>query len=184
LSATWIVGQGGLLGSAIARRRGNRRLFHAGPIPWGAPDSIDVLRAALDGFLADVSPGTAWTIVWAAGAGVIESSPADLEREATVVQDFLSILAERREAPDGCFFLTSSASVYAGSSCPPFDEGTEPVPLNAYGRAKRAQEQSAFRILDGRVSRPPQPEDERPDEGDRGDRQDDRAEAAEDGVAA
>jgi hypothetical protein len=41
---TWVVGRGGLVGSAVARRP-ELDVFDAAPVPWGTPDVPDVLDA-------------------------------------------------------------------------------------------------------------------------------------------
>lgn len=150
-SPAWIIGQGGLLGSAVARTAAGRPLFDAAPIPWGTPRALPVLEAELDRFLSGLEEGQRWGLVWAAGAGVIASSAADLDREMDVFRAFLRTLAHRPEAGRGGVFLSSSASVYAGARGAPFDETVTPVPLNAYARTKLAQEEAAATILAGRV---------------------------------
>ena len=135
----WIIGRSGLLGSAVARARST--VFEARPIPWTDPDAAArTLQEELARFLAHAGPG--WAIVWAAGATVIGSPAEDAERETRTIEAFASALAARAaDAPDGgVFFFASSASVYAGSDGPPFDERTTPVPLNTYAETKLRHE--------------------------------------------
>ncbi len=93
-----------------------------------------------------------WTIVWAAGAGVVGTSNEALSRETRVIEHFLTSVRQRHPAGCGSVFLTSSAGgVYAGSSDPPFTESSTPRPLSAYGEAKIAQEELVVKLLAGTV---------------------------------
>ncbi len=154
----WVVGAGGLLGSAVCRRLVTLgREVRATAVPWGDHDGS--VRALLDA-AAELPPG-GWEVYWCAGAGVIGSTDAELEGEVAVLAEFL----ERWQPDDtpaarGLFLASSAGGVYAGSKGAPFTEHTEAVPISAYGRAKlRAEEiatQFAVRtgtaLLVGRLS--------------------------------
>lgn len=112
--------------------------------------SSTVLRADLEQF-AGISDGDDWAIVWAAGAGVVGTTRAALDDEAELVRRFAAAVREKRPAGRGALFLTSSAGMYAGSVAPPFDERTQPRPLNAYGAVKLLQEQAVAHELAGSV---------------------------------
>lgn len=136
----WIIGAGGLLGSAVAARvgRSGGDMFAAGPIGWGADPVADLSRAA-DRFHREAD-GRDWRVYWCAGASVTASDPRALEAEFQVFSRFLQILARASERPGsglGGFFLASSAgAVYGGAPRPPHTEHTLPAPLGAYGEAK------------------------------------------------
>lgn len=135
----WVVGRSGLLGSAVVRAASGA--FAARTVPWTDPDAAArVLADDLDRFLAGAS--AEWAIVWAAGAAVIGSPASAVDRETAVLDAFLTAVAERVDAgaTGGVFFFASSASVYAGSEGAPFDERSEPRPLNLYGRSKLRHE--------------------------------------------
>lgn len=138
----WVIGAGGLVGSAVARIPG-LDVFAAAPVPWGTPRAVQVLSAEHDRF-ADWIGDDEWGIVWAAGAGVMLTSQESLDLELELFDSFCARLPANLPTGRGGFYLVSSAGgVYAGSSQPPFGPTTPPRPLNAYGRMKLAQEQRA-----------------------------------------
>jgi UDP-glucose 4-epimerase len=74
----------------------------------------------------------------------VASNPASLAAETELLGTLLHEL-ERTMSPaqlgaGSVFFASSAGGVYAGSSDPPFDERTEPVPLSPYGTTKLEQE--------------------------------------------
>ncbi len=144
--AAWVVGAGGLLGSAVVRRlRTLDRDVRTTAVPWG--DHARSVRALLD--TTETLPA-GWDVYWCAGAGVVGSTEAELDDEVAVLAD---LLAQWSPDASGCgFFLASSAGgVYAGASGAPFTEHTSPAPISAYGRAKlRAEEvATAFAVRTG-----------------------------------
>lgn len=141
----WVVGARGLLGSAVtrdARRREGWELLDLPPLPWGDRPALARRAAEAAGLLADASRrGRVWCVVWAAGAGVTGSTAEQLEREredlALVLEELSAALGDVAGREDGVVVYASSAGgVYGGSSQPPFDEATPPVPLSPYGRFK------------------------------------------------
>jgi UDP-glucose 4-epimerase len=149
--ATWVIGSGGLLGSAVCRElKRAGRVVVTWDIPWEDPTAaLAAMRAGLQTLL---DLGVPWRIVWSAGAGVVGTSPTQLDEEIEVLTAFLSQLhthllahpSSQRSQPSGALFVASSAGgVYAGSEEPPFSELTEPHPISPYGRAKLAAEKIA-----------------------------------------
>jgi UDP-glucose 4-epimerase len=147
---TWIVGAGGLLGGAVSRSM--ERKFVGSAVPWHDHTSaIQVLDADLSQFVRAAGTDD-WSLVWAAGSGVVASADSALKAETNLIESFLMTVRNRHPAGRGAFFLASSAGgVYAGSSDPPFSESTTPQPLSTYGEAKLGEEGLATRILTGRV---------------------------------
>ncbi len=149
----WIVGQGGLLGSALARAADSDptlTVFDADPISWGNAELVahEFSRLA-ERFSAEASDEP-WGIIWAAGHATVSSSETDTGIELDALNSLCEVVQHNTPAGEGSFFLSSSAGgVYAGSSNPPFSVDTEPVPLSAYGRLKLAQEDSARNQLSG-----------------------------------
>lgn len=141
----WIVGSGGLLGQAMVKLA--RQPFIAQPVRWHQPvEAARSLEAAARDY-ATSNPAS-WTVIWAAGAAVVgtsqQSARAELDQFRT------TILAVRRHLPAGrgTFFLSSSAGgVYAGSTGPPFDEGSTPRPISPYGHLKLNMERAAIEVL-------------------------------------
>lgn len=136
---TWVIGRGGLVGSAVARRR-ELEMFDSAPVSWH-DDAMSVLGAELDRFAEWVGDDP-WGLVWAAGSGVMSTGQHVLDAELATFGRFCSRAATTLPMRGGGIYLVSSAGgTYAGSSRPPFDVHTLPAPLNAYGRTKLAQEE-------------------------------------------
>lgn len=149
----WILGRSGLLGSALGRRHARDVIIPGPRVPWADPrPALSTLARGLDTFLDSVPSGAAWTIHWAAGAGVIGSAAATFERETAVLAGFVHGLAARDLPPFGAFSYASSAAVYGGAIRPPFTESTRPAPTSSYAMAKHAQELEVSEALTGRLS--------------------------------
>ena len=155
---TWIVGEGGLLGSALARRVSDR--FRPRPVPWHEPaDAARLLRRQAADFLS-VSREGPWRVIWAAGAATTATPRSETLAELESLRALLDGLSEGRDGGRGTFFLASSAGgVYAGSVGPPFSVATTPRPLSPYGELKLAQEHlvtealgASSRVVIGRLS--------------------------------
>lgn len=138
---TWVVGSGGLLGRALVaelRRRGDVVMTSA--VPWGDPDRARQVLASDAARLVAAAAGGPWRLAWCAGSGVTGTSQMHLEEEIAALRTALDGLAPG--AAGGTVLLASSAGgVFAGSSGPPHDELTTPVPLSAYGSNKLVAEQ-------------------------------------------
>lgn len=138
---TWIIGAGGLFGSALVRASADP--FIGCPTPW---TDIDAAAAALERSLNHFAQSTTaeWCIAWAAGYATTSSSQREADQERELFERFSQMLTEQAPAGRGVFLLTSSAGgVYAGSMNPPFTSASEPHPLGIYGRLKLAQERIA-----------------------------------------
>ena len=147
---TWIVGRGGLLGSAVSRAMGPT--FMERPVPWENHDAAAaVLDSELERFIR-AARNDDWSVIWAAGSSVIGSAADNLAAETRIMSHLLERLRDSRPAGRGAFFHSSSAGgVYAGSTAPPFSEATTPRPLSPYGETKLAQEEILRMTLEGRV---------------------------------
>lgn len=147
---TWIVGRGGLLGSAVSRAMGPE--FIGLPVAWENQDAaVSVLDSDIQRFITEARNDD-WSVIWAAGSGVIGSTADKLAAETRILSHFAMRLRESRPTGRGAFFLSSSAGgVYAGSVRPPFTESTTPRPLSPYGETKFAQEEMLRTTLAGRL---------------------------------
>jgi len=147
---TWVVGGGGLLGSAVSQAMGPK--FLELPVPWEDHDAAAaVLDSDLERFIR-AAGNDDWSVVWAAGSAVVGSTADKLATETRIMSHLLTRLRDSRPAGRGAFFLSSSAGgVYAGSTHPPFSESTTPRPLSPYGETKLAQEEILRTTLEGRV---------------------------------
>lgn len=145
---TWILGSGGLLGSALARLTTHH--YSPGPVPWADPaEAAATLRSQARDFEA-ATEGAPWRVIWAAGAATTSTPRDQALSELVPLQGLLSGLRSALPSGPGTFFLTSSAGgVYAGSSNPPFTTSTTPFPLSAYGELKLEQESLVAEALTG-----------------------------------
>lgn len=136
---TWVIGAGGLLGSAL--RRSVDDGFASSPIPWHeSHGSSNALAHSLATFrtAARTEP---WSIIWAAGYATTATPPGEADRELQVFERFITELRERPPAGPGSFaFVSSAGAMYAGSVDPPFTSTTTASPIGAYGQLKFAQE--------------------------------------------
>jgi UDP-glucose 4-epimerase len=143
---TWVVGQGGLLGHALASQ--SERLFSPTPVPWHdyssarttlTRDYAEFRSAARDG---------EWLLAWAAGAATVAQGGGD--SELALLTAVLECVRLNPPAGPGVVFLASSAGgVYAGGQSSPYDSLSTPQPVSAYGRLKLRQEQAATEALRG-----------------------------------
>lgn len=145
-AAHWVVGAGGLLGSAVTRalteRGGN--VLDRQATPWGTDGESAALAASLRELIS-LAAGGAWTVYWCAGAGVTDTQPEVLARERDTFIGLLDVIAGLPSSTraNGAVFLASSAgAIYGGSLDAPFSESSQTAPLGEYGRAKLAAEQA------------------------------------------
>ena len=142
---TWIIGAGGLLGSALQRHATSP--FMGSTIPWHDAEATDEVLAQDLVRFNEVTQDV-WSIIWAAGSVTTSSAPADAERELQVFRAFTERLREHLPPGNGSLFLASSAGgVYAGAQKPPFSSQSKPHPVGSYGELKLAQEQVACELL-------------------------------------
>ena len=142
---TWVIGSGGLLGSAIQRQLSNS--FNARAIPWSEPHQVTTaLTTSLDEFAA-LTNDEPWRIIWAAGRATTAATPQQADQELATFERFIGALTNAQPKGQGNFTLVSSAGgVYAGSHNPPFTSTTEAHPIGTYGNLKLAQEQAAAQL--------------------------------------
>ncbi len=150
----WVVGAGGLLGSAVVRagrERGDTALVSS-DVPWSdASGTVEAIRADARHLAQCISSESdqRWGIVWAAGHATTASGQQLLGSELSTFRSCIQALnAELGHVPGGTFALASSAGgVYAGSENPPFSSKSEPCPLGGYGQLKLQQESAARELL-------------------------------------
>jgi UDP-glucose 4-epimerase len=144
----WVIGAGGMLGSAVCRELGVDAWTPRRSLTWRDEALLAAeLQEAVSAFVAELALRRAsfWAIAWCAGAGVVGTSATALEAETRTFQLFLRLLAAEPTltAMRGHVLLASSAGgVYGGSLRCPITEDTPPEPISAYGRTKLAQEQT------------------------------------------
>jgi UDP-glucose 4-epimerase len=150
VASTWVIGAGGLLGSALAaqlRRRG-RPVTTTPLVPWHDP--VAATSRLQDGVRALAERADRpYRVAWCAGAGVTGTSERALADEVEVFTRFLDEVATLAPGTvDAFFFASSAGGLYAGSPEPPFTEAHPVVPLSAYGHAKRAAEEVVARFAE------------------------------------
>jgi len=138
-SNTWVIGSGGLLGSAVTRTLPDS--FDAKLIRWSEQERSHAdLNTNLEAFASQLDPNQPWRIIWAAGHATVSSSESECHNEFTTFHEFARQAHQRLSTP-GRFFLASSAGgIYAGSADPPFSAESVPEPTSAYGHLKLGQE--------------------------------------------
>lgn len=144
----WVLGHGGLLGSALIRSlplEGTLIFYPAECFAWHCETTLAAqLAAAVESFAACVDDADSWEIYWACGIGFMGSSEADLipERESLVHLIRLIKASSALMAKPGAFaFASSAGGIYAASKSREINEYTQPSPLSAYGREKLRQEE-------------------------------------------
>ena len=110
---TWIVGRGGLLGSAVSQAMGPK--FIGLPVPWENHDAaVGVLDSDLKRFIR-AARNDDWSVIWAAGSGVVGSTADKLAADTRIMSHLLTRMRDSRPTGRGAFFLSSSAGgIYAG----------------------------------------------------------------------
>jgi UDP-glucose 4-epimerase len=150
-AVTWVVGAGGLLGSAVARALDERgpRWVQPRAVVWEEhATAVHQLETLAGEFMTAVG-SRPWQVAWCAGEGVTGSTTERLRHEHEL---FSSLLDELRRLgdPDGCvrgtvFVGSSAGALYAGSPNPPFSEESPVAPISAYGLTKVDMEEVARR---------------------------------------
>ncbi|MFI2105028.1 NAD-dependent epimerase/dehydratase family protein [Isoptericola sp. NPDC019693] len=146
---TWVVGGGGLLGGQlVACARAAGRTVRTSTVPWHDPAaSVSVLARDAERLLGTFR---SVDLLWAAGAGVVATGQEALDREVSVLDAVVDVLAAACGRHPGttvrAFLASSAGGVYAGSADPPFTEATAPRALAPYGVAKLATESAVRRL--------------------------------------
>ena len=148
---SWVIGAGGLLGSALCRQIDNP--FVGQSVPWVNPEAAShALAESLKGF-ATMTNGEPWRIIWAAGRATTSATLQDAEQELATFEGFVNTLGRHSPKGNGSFtFISSAGSVYAGSTNPPFTSATKPQPIGTYGQLKLAQEDLTHNIAESGIT--------------------------------
>jgi len=166
VSFAWVIGRGGLLGSALERalaRSGTTLFVPRSPFTWRDGDVVTAeMRNEAVSFAQAVGCDESWEIYWAAGVGTMGSKDAALFTETRALGALLDAVEHSTLSADrGRLALASSAgAIYAGSTDPVISENTIEQPTTPYAHAKLAEEHRArdyaqrtgVRLLIGRIS--------------------------------
>jgi len=148
MTIAWVIGGGGLLGSALSnalRRNGTTLFLPAEPFHWGDGSLLYIqMAAAVQDFAKQVSATDQWQVYWAAGVGVMSSADDALVPETQTLAWLLRLLAAQLQlmvVPGAIAFASSAGAIYAGSCDVIITERTAPAPTTAYAREKLKQEE-------------------------------------------
>ena len=161
MKLAWVIGSGGLLGSALCRnlQRNGARLF--GPetrFAWGDASELHrQLAQAVSGFAVESALADGWEIYWAAGLGTMGSAAETLVPETRALAQFLQLVGAQpslKLKPGTLAFTSSAGAIYAGANDAVITESTVPAPTTAYAREKLIQEGlvSSFATASGNVN--------------------------------
>ena len=147
MKAVWIIGRGGLLGSALAAvAQGGDRVSFVPDIrfSWDDADVLaEQLRAAVADFAALAAPVGRWEILWAAGIGTLGSAEHEAGAEYRNLAALLDALDRQPtllRQPRAIAFASSAGAVYGGSADAVINEDSPVAATTPYGRIKLAQE--------------------------------------------
>lgn len=147
MTAAWIIGGNGLLGSALWRElsSGDINLFTPDErFRWDSESElIDQLEVAVRKFAIFAAAEKKWQIYWAAGVGTMNSNLSELTLETRTLMKLLDFVESEPGliGAKGQFALASSAgAIYAGTTDEVISEDTLVAPTTAYAHEKLKQE--------------------------------------------
>ena len=161
MTAAWIIGANGLLGSALQRtlqRRGARLFLPAERFCWHDETILHrQLIAEVKAFAAFSGDSNNWQIYWAAGIGTMSSKEEELTTESRTLSAILKLIESEPAlmAADGSVAFSSSAgAIYADASDDIITENTAVAPTTDYAKEKLKQENllSEFANNNGRIT--------------------------------
>lgn len=168
MTSAWIVGNGGLLGSALSRSFEGASTAVYQPrtrLVWSDADALPAhFATGVREFSERLSPSSGWEIYWAAGIGNMGSAPSQFDNESRALQVLLDEVARNerlRACPGAVVYCSSAGALYAGSTDRFVTESSPVAPTTPYAFAKLAQEdllrdfsraQPAHRVLIARIS--------------------------------
>lgn len=142
MALSWVIGSGGLLGSALQRSiQSNKFLQPFNPnfkFTWGNLNHLAIEFDNATKEFSTIVAGHSWQIYWAAGSGAMSSSKESLEKETEIVTLFLNFLKKNisPESSGAIFFSSSAGAIYAKHSKDLITENSPPSPNSHYGNEK------------------------------------------------
>jgi UDP-glucose 4-epimerase len=156
----WILGSGGMLGSAIQRQLELQDITvyrYTERFDWKNIERLGIqFCLALTEFTSRLtSKNDRWEIYWAAGVGAMSSNTVDLHSETIALEEFLALLKKKLiplNFPGLIGFASSAGALY--SSCSDFEitELSTVTSQTDYAKAKLRQEQILISFLSGLTS--------------------------------
>ena len=135
----WILGQGGFLGSALARQAAAHgyEVFPRASVPWVDPAARSLALNEIAEQFAVFAYESEPTIIWAAGAQGVASPQGGFSPELDSFQDFASAISDVDALQGSTVAVVSSAGgVYGGSPNPPFGVSSPVNAISQYGLDK------------------------------------------------
>lgn len=153
----WILGYGGMLGSAIHRQLELQDVTvyrYYERFDWKNIERLRVqFRLALTEFTSRLTlKNDRWEIYWAAGVGAMSSNTVDLHSETIALEEFLALLKKKLiplNFPGLIGFASSAGALYSSSSDFEITELSTVTSQTDYAKAKLRQEQMLISFLSG-----------------------------------
>lgn len=143
MQPTYVVGSGGLLGSALIR---NSEFFHPFPvhINW---ETTETVAATFNEWAQAVKKSKeVFSIAWAAGTARVGSADGELQSEFENFKAFLGALSLVADQVQIISILSSAGGIYGGSKDSPINEQSQPSPISGYGSSRIALEEIVTRF--------------------------------------
>lgn len=147
MTLAWVIGGGGLLGTALRRTlsAGDTRLFSPqGRFAWGDDQAMQRQFAlAVQDFGAQAGAHERWEIYWAAGLGTMGADRTQMASETQALLLLLGLLAANaalHARPGAVAYSGSAGAVWAACGADVIDEDTPPATVQPYGIEKLRQE--------------------------------------------
>lgn len=149
MTRAWVLGSGGMLGSAITRellRKGVDLYCYGEIFVWSDEQKLQFqFVLATKEFFNGLSPGEPWEIYWAAGVGSMGSIQKELLSE-TVALNMLLCEMKRHLSNEHCVigsfgFASSAGALYSGCQDFEVNEYSEVCANTDYAQTKLLQEQ-------------------------------------------
>jgi UDP-glucose 4-epimerase len=155
MTIAWVLGGGGLLGSALCRslrQEGTALFVPAEYFAWVSETALaSQLTEAVRAFAAAAHSAKRWEIYWAAGIGTMGSREPELTPETQTLSHLIRLLKAEPTlmiTPGGFAFASSAGAIYGGSTDPLISENTPPAPTSPYAREKLRQEELLAGLAD------------------------------------
>lgn len=147
MTIAWVIGSGGLLGSALSRAlrsKGTTIFSPAQAFGWrDAKQLLTQFSGAIQSFALQVQLAGNWEIYWAAGVGTMGSSAKQMSQETEAFSTFLNLLEAEStftKTRGSIVFASSAGAVYAGCTRNIIDDETTAEPTTPYAHEKLKQE--------------------------------------------
>lgn len=148
MTVAWVIGSGGLLGSALSsvlRINGTAIFSPAQSFCWKDATQLQTQFAtAVQAFASQVQLANDWEIYWAAGVGTMGSSAQQMAQETEAFLVLLKLIQAEAVFTDrrgSIAFASSAGAIYAGGTQDLIDDDTPPAPTTPYAHEKLKQEE-------------------------------------------